>query len=151
MVDTDRIKKLLKLTTSTYNGEALNAIRKANEEINRSGQTWDDVLEGKGKVSYCDKIFTDQLERSNMVLVRERDTLLKSVNRLQERLDVRLKEASKFESENIFLKAEIKDLKGEKIEAHGKKYKGKGEYIEAELPYSDQYGRYVPKSKRERR
>jgi len=151
MVDIDRLKKLLNLTTSTFSGEALNAIRKANEEIDRSGQTWDDVLGEKGKVSSCDKIFTDQLERSNMALVRERDDLLKSVNRMQERLDVRLKEAAKFESENIFLKAEIKDLKGEKTEVHSKKYKGKGEYIEAELPYSDQYGRYVPKSRRERR
>lgn len=47
MVNTEKLIKLLQLTTSTYNGEALNAIRKANEEIKKEKVTWDDVLSNK--------------------------------------------------------------------------------------------------------
>jgi hypothetical protein len=59
MVNIDKLKKLLNLSTSTYNGESLNAIRKANEELKKSGQTWDQVLEGRGSgnvLSYISQI-----------------------------------------------------------------------------------------------
>jgi hypothetical protein len=39
--------KLLNLTTSQYDGEALNAIRMANAVLARTNQTWEDLLKGK--------------------------------------------------------------------------------------------------------
>jgi hypothetical protein len=39
--------KLLNLTTSQYDGEALNAIRMANAVLARTNQSWEDLLDGK--------------------------------------------------------------------------------------------------------
>ena len=39
--------KLMSLTTSEFNGEALNAIRMANSVLARTNQTWEDLLKGK--------------------------------------------------------------------------------------------------------
>lgn len=39
--------KLMNLTQSSYDGEALNAIRMANAVLARTNQTWDDLLAGK--------------------------------------------------------------------------------------------------------
>ena len=40
----DKITKLLALTTSTFDGEALNAIRAANEILNEQDKTWEEVI-----------------------------------------------------------------------------------------------------------
>lgn len=42
--------KLMGMTTSSNDGEALTAIRKANATIMRFGRTWDDILSGRVKV-----------------------------------------------------------------------------------------------------
>ena len=39
--------KLMNLTTSSYDGEALNAIRMANAVLARTNQTWEDLLKNK--------------------------------------------------------------------------------------------------------
>lgn len=44
MLDRERLAKILAMTTSTHDGEALNAIRKANEMIKGEKLTWDEVL-----------------------------------------------------------------------------------------------------------
>ena len=44
MLDRDRLAKLLALTTSLNDNEALAAIRKANEIVEGAGLTWDQVL-----------------------------------------------------------------------------------------------------------
>lgn len=81
MVDTERIRKLLNLTTSTFNGEALNAIRKANEELKRNGQTWDEVLEVKGGSKstrsfaddFANKMLIESLRKQSLELRKERE------------------------------------------------------------------------------
>lgn len=42
--------KLLKMTTSSHDGEALVALRKANEQITRYGWDWDSLLRSKVKI-----------------------------------------------------------------------------------------------------
>lgn len=44
MLDRERLAKILALTTSDHDGEALSAIRKANEIIKGEKLTWDEVL-----------------------------------------------------------------------------------------------------------
>lgn len=44
-MDRNRLIKVLALTTSSNDGEALNAIRKANEIIKGEGLTWEQVLQ----------------------------------------------------------------------------------------------------------
>lgn len=44
MLDRERLAKILALTTSEHDGEALSAIRKANEIIKGEKLTWDEVL-----------------------------------------------------------------------------------------------------------
>ena len=128
MTDIDRIKKLMKLTTSTFNGEALNAIRKANEELERNKQTWDDVLGGKRDTS-----FDKMLERSNMVLVKERDNLK---NQLKES------------------RSQIEDLKRAcnvyKFASEMKKESRQTQFSEKEAKGYTYHREYVPKSKRRR-
>ena len=41
---TSRLVKLLGMTSSDYAGEALAAIRKANDLISRAGMTWADII-----------------------------------------------------------------------------------------------------------
>ena len=43
--ETKRLGKLLALTTSTFDGEALVAIRKANSLLHQEGFTWSELLE----------------------------------------------------------------------------------------------------------
>jgi hypothetical protein len=43
-VDKTRLVKLLGMTTSEHDGEALNAMRMANDLIKAAGKTWADVL-----------------------------------------------------------------------------------------------------------
>ncbi len=43
-VDKDRLAKLLSMTSSDHDGEALAAIRKANQLLRANGTTWSDVL-----------------------------------------------------------------------------------------------------------
>lgn len=43
-IDRDRLVKILGLTTSSNDGEALSALRKANEIIKGENLTWSDVL-----------------------------------------------------------------------------------------------------------
>ena len=50
MTDTPDYKmflKLMSLTTSSFDGEALNAIRMANAVLARTNQTWEDLLKNK--------------------------------------------------------------------------------------------------------
>lgn len=42
-----RLTKLLRLTESPVEGEALSAIRRANELLKANGLTWDDVVSGR--------------------------------------------------------------------------------------------------------
>ncbi len=44
--DLDLLVKLLSLTTSSVDAEALNAIRKANELLKRQSATWSDIVVG---------------------------------------------------------------------------------------------------------
>jgi hypothetical protein len=44
MLDRERLAKILALTASTNDGEALAAIRKANDIVRGEDMTWDDVL-----------------------------------------------------------------------------------------------------------
>lgn len=44
MLDRERLAKVLALTTSPNDSEALSAMRKANEIIKGEGLTWDEVL-----------------------------------------------------------------------------------------------------------
>jgi hypothetical protein len=44
MLDRERLAKILALTTSTHDGEALSAIRRANEIIKGEGLSWELVL-----------------------------------------------------------------------------------------------------------
>lgn len=44
MLDRDRLIKILGLTTSSSDGEALSALRKANEIIAGENMTWEEVL-----------------------------------------------------------------------------------------------------------
>jgi len=128
MTDVDRIKKLLKLTTSTYNGEALNAIRKANEEINRSGQTWDDVLE-KGGSNYGDMIEIRRMKKSLSESFKERSML-------EEDLRKSKSERDEYKRDYWTYKNKYDDIiRGRQTEQ--KEYTQRGEY--------------VPKSKRGRR
>lgn len=41
------LTKLLKMTTSTNDGEALTAMRAANRQVERLGTTWDDLMSGR--------------------------------------------------------------------------------------------------------
>jgi len=43
--------KLMRLTTSSTDAEALMAIRKANEQVSKFGGDWDTILRGKVKVT----------------------------------------------------------------------------------------------------
>ena len=40
----DRLLKLLRLTSSEFDGEALSAIRRANELLQGAGLSWDDLI-----------------------------------------------------------------------------------------------------------
>lgn len=51
MVDISRIIKLLNLTSSRYDGECLNAIRKANILLMEENKTWADVFQTKQSLS----------------------------------------------------------------------------------------------------
>lgn len=42
-----KLIKLMQLTTSPFDGEALNAIRKANAELAEADITWEDILKNK--------------------------------------------------------------------------------------------------------
>lgn len=44
------LRKLLKMTTATNDGECLTAIRKANELLRSAGWDWDKLLDGKIKI-----------------------------------------------------------------------------------------------------
>ena len=44
MLDRERLAKILAMTTSTHDGEALSAIRRANEIIKGEGLSWELVL-----------------------------------------------------------------------------------------------------------
>jgi hypothetical protein len=44
VLDRERLAKVLQLTTSTNDSEALAAIRKANDIVKGEGLTWDEVL-----------------------------------------------------------------------------------------------------------
>lgn len=48
--DVTRLIKLMKMTTSSHDGEALVAMRKANDELRRLGWDWDTILTGKIKI-----------------------------------------------------------------------------------------------------
>jgi outer membrane protein assembly factor BamE (lipoprotein component of BamABCDE complex) len=50
-INWDKLVKVLKLSTSPADGEALSAIRTANRMIQEGGITWDQVLQGKGASS----------------------------------------------------------------------------------------------------
>lgn len=52
--DTERLIKLLLMTTSVHDGEALSAIRLANGLIQKSGKTWHDVLIAK-RIPHMDR------------------------------------------------------------------------------------------------
>ena len=47
MVDIIKFIKLMELTTSSYDGEALNALRKANAELFKYNLTWNQFLSNK--------------------------------------------------------------------------------------------------------
>jgi len=61
MRDNSKLSKLMELTNSSFDGEVLNAIRKANEEITHSGITWTEVLKEKETPIIIEKIvYTDK-------------------------------------------------------------------------------------------
>ncbi len=136
MADTERIKKLLKLTTSPYNGEALNAIRKANEEIKGSGQTWDDVIEGKDASRRIGSFVDDTANKWIIQNVRKQSDELRS-ERDEYKRDYWL---YKNKYDNI--------IRGKQTE---KKEDRQSEFSEKEAKGYTQHGEYVPKSKRGRR
>jgi hypothetical protein len=43
-LDLDRLAKLMEVTTSGHDGEALNALRAANRLLSQAGETWSGVL-----------------------------------------------------------------------------------------------------------
>lgn len=47
MIDIKKVSKLLELTSSPFDGEALNAIRKANMELMKNDITWTMLLSNK--------------------------------------------------------------------------------------------------------
>jgi hypothetical protein len=47
-VDRDRLTKLMRMTESSADGEALNALRLANKMLREAGLHWGDVLGGSG-------------------------------------------------------------------------------------------------------
>lgn len=50
--------KLMTMTTSSNDGETLNAIRMANAQLAKTNQTWEDLLAGKVKM-ISDSVFGD--------------------------------------------------------------------------------------------
>jgi hypothetical protein len=40
----DRLQKLMNMTTSENDGEALNAIRRANDLLKKNGKSWEDFI-----------------------------------------------------------------------------------------------------------
>lgn len=141
MVDTERIKKLLNLTTSTFNGEALNAIRKANEELQKNKQTWDDVLEGKGG-SKSTRSFADDF--ANKMII---DSLQKQAKELRTERNEYKKDYYDVRSKYIDLKAEVVKIMHD---IYTGKPSGKAE-PQKEEPWHDNRREYIPKSKRGRR
>lgn len=143
MVDTERIKKLLKLTTSTFNGEALTAIRKANEELKRSGQTWDEVLEGKSS-GKSTRSFADDFTNKMMI-----DSLRKQASEIR-------KERDEYKQDYWKAKNECDDLKAYIVKDINKRTSREKQYSQTEFSESEpkgytQHNEYVPKSKRGRR
>lgn len=145
MTDLTRLKKLLNLTTSPFDGEALNAIRKANEEIRKEDKTWDEVLEEKEGYDPTDKYVIERLKNDYAMKKEEIEELEIKVGDLEEDI---IKERTKAS----FLEAQVERLKRacefREYEKTGST-KRKTEYYEGTSSgYTDSYGRYVPKSKR---
>lgn len=70
----DRLKKFMALTTSTSDGEALNALRAANRELAENGKTWPIIL-GESKES-------PEYRKEYLKLVDEYNALVRKHNNL---------------------------------------------------------------------
>ncbi|MDE5446727.1 hypothetical protein FXV83_17045 [Bradyrhizobium hipponense] len=46
IIDRERLLKILRLTESNHDGEAIAAMRMANKLIRSAGKTWEDVVSG---------------------------------------------------------------------------------------------------------
>lgn len=141
MVDTERLKKLLKLTTSTFNGEALNAIRKVNEELLKNKQTWDDILGGKSGKRLSS--FSDDIANKMMM-----QSLRKQADELRIERDEYKKDYWNIKHEYDNLKVDyVKDIRDR---YEGKQHRKTKPIEEKQKDWFDMHEGYIPKSKRRR-
>lgn len=77
--------KLMGMTTSSNDGECLNAIRMANVQLAKTGQTWEDLLAGKVKM-ISDSVFGDAPSPLDKSKSSARHTDADEINRIFEKL-----------------------------------------------------------------
>jgi len=63
-MDNDRLVKLLNLSSSNNEGEAISAIKKANSLLKESNSSWEDILKEKPETNKFDKIEYAILQRN---------------------------------------------------------------------------------------
>jgi hypothetical protein len=76
-IDRDRLFKLLGMTGSSHDGEALNALRRAQDLLAAAGMSWDDLLCGPGSELEVATQAAAQLLAENAALYHEVERLRK--------------------------------------------------------------------------
>ncbi|MBF0623801.1 MAG: hypothetical protein HQL82_03235 [Magnetococcales bacterium] len=62
-LDLQKLAKVLQLTDSTHDGEALNSVRLANQLLKKAGVTYEELLREKEAEASVDKLRTEYLKR----------------------------------------------------------------------------------------
>lgn len=79
LADFERFKKVMMLTTSPVDAEALAALRKANEVLAANGKTWCEVLDRVVKVESEIEPAEDQPTDASRIRAREIDDMFDEV------------------------------------------------------------------------